>query len=292
MANSLREASDSLTTKITEFRLIIRHPSNKDKILILVEGNTDIKFFRKIFNSTYAIVKELNGKDKVNNALGSLLTEYTNVIGIRDSDFDKLESSPSVNNLFLTDYHDFEIQMIESEAFQSIIDEHACESCYEELNSNIRNTLYNIGLTIGYLRWFNEREYRSTSSHKLLFDGLKYQDFITLNECCLTLNIETFLEKLLEHSKTKNQDLELTVEDLSGKIDELKELSTDKLQVCCGHDLTELFSIAIKKKANRKNIESNLRVSYKFDYFKNTSLYENIKEWNTANNNSLNIFVS
>lgn len=292
MANSLREVSESLTVKITEFRMIISHTSNKNKILVLVEGNTDIKFFRKIFNSAYAIVKELNGKAKVNIALSTLLIDYINVIGIRDSDFDKLESSSSVNNLFLTDYHDFEIEMIESDAFQSIIDEHACEDCYNELNANIKNTLYNIGLTIGYLRWFNEREYRATGSYKLLFDGLKFQDFVTLNECCLTLNIETFHDKLLEHSKRKNPSLTLTSEDLSNTVDELKGISTDKLQICCGHDLTELFYIAIKEKANRKNIESDLRVSYKFDYFKNTSLYTDIKAWNVANNRNLDIFVS
>jgi len=292
MANSLREVSESLTVKITEFRMIINHTSNKDKILVLVEGNTDIKFFRKIFNSAYAIVKELNGKAKVNNTLSTLLIDYINVIGIRDSDFDKLESSASVSNLFLTDHHDFEIEMIESESFQSLIDEHSCQDCYEYFNENIKSILYDIGLTIGYLRWFNEREYRANGSYKLLFDGLKFQDFVSLNECCLTLDIETFLEKLLEHSKRKNSSLILTSEDLSSAIDELKAISTDKLQICCGHDLTELFYIAIKEKANRKNIESDLRVSYKFDYFKNTSLYTDIKVWNATNNRSLDIFVS
>ena len=50
MANSLREVSEKETIKITEFRIVLNHiKKDNSKVLILVEGNTDIKFFRKIF---------------------------------------------------------------------------------------------------------------------------------------------------------------------------------------------------------------------------------------------------
>ena len=70
MANSLREVSEKETIKITEFRIVLNHiKKDNSKVLILVEGNTDIKFFRKIFNTDHSIVKELNGKDKIKNIL-------------------------------------------------------------------------------------------------------------------------------------------------------------------------------------------------------------------------------
>ncbi|MFW2378145.1 hypothetical protein ACN4FU_05630 [Aliarcobacter butzleri] len=288
MANSLREVSEKETIKITEFRIVLNHiKKDNDKVLILVEGNTDIKFFRKIFNTDYSIVKELNGKDKIKNILNALLNDFNNVFGIRDLDFDKLESYENSKNLFLTDYHDFEVEMIESDAFNAIIDEHSNNQCHANYLCNLKDNIYSIALIIGYLRWFNERTYKATSSHILLFDGLKFEDFIQLNNCRLELIADVFYDKLLIHSKTKNSALSLTKEDIINTIDELKKISTDKLQICSGHDLTEIISIALNKRINRKNIESNLRVAYKFDYFKNTQLHKKIEDWNKEYNYKL-----
>ena len=293
MANSLREVSEKETIKITEFRIVLNHiKKDNSKVLILVEGNTDIKFFRKIFNTDHSIVKELNGKDKIKNILNTLLSDFNNVFGIRDLDFDKLESYPNSKNLFLTDYHDFEIEMIESISFTDIVNENSNDECHANYLVNLKDNIYSIALIIGYLRWFNEKTYKAASSHILLFDGLKFEDFIKLNNCQLELINDVFYDKLLVHSKTKNPTLSLTKEDIVNKIDELKRISSDKLQICCGHDLTEIISIALNKRINRKNIESHLRVSYKFDYFKNTQLYKKIKEWNSVNFNHINIFVS
>ena len=99
MANSLREVSEKETIKITEFRIVLNHiKKDNSKVLILVEGNTDIKFFRKIFNTDHSIVKELNGKDKIKNILNTLLSDFNNVFGINLTQNTPQNEIPQVNN--------------------------------------------------------------------------------------------------------------------------------------------------------------------------------------------------
>jgi hypothetical protein len=282
MPNSMRDVSESLSIKITEFKMILGHINNKHKLLIIVEGNSDLKLFRKLFNSTTTIVKEVVGKSKILSAMDELLNLHNNIIAIKDSDFDKLTSNNTIkDNLFLTDYHDFEIEMFESKAFDSLISEYSQENCFQVHISNLRDKLYQIAIVIGYLRWFNEKVFLEESKYKLLFKGLKFYEFVRFNSCCLEFDKEVFFIKLIEHSKNKDNSLTLEIADLESKISELKDISTDHLQICCGHDLSELFAITVNK--NQRDIESSLRLSYIFDYFKDTNLYKEITSWNEEN---------
>ena len=177
--NSLRDEASNLETKLVEIRLSIKYPQNKDKVFVLLEGKTDIKLFRKIFSNNYTDTSSLNGKDKVMEALQTLHSEnFTQVIGIKDADFEYLENAPSIDNLFITDYHDMEIEMIESNALNSIINEFSSNECHTSLLSNLKDNIYNISLEIGYARWYNEKEKTKNGNHILRFEGLNFNNFI------------------------------------------------------------------------------------------------------------------
>ena len=289
--NSLKDEASNLETKLVEIRLLIKHPQNKNKVFILLEGKTDIKLFRKIFSNDYTDVSSLNGKDKVIKALETLHSEnFTQVIGIKDADFEYLDTTPSINNLFLTDYHDMEIEMVESDALNSIINEFSSNECHSLLLNNLKNNMYDISLEIGYARWHNEKEKTKNGNHILRFDGLNFNNFINVEKCKISFKMDIFLDTLLKHSNnTSISDLELKSE-----INKLKVLSKNKLQISNGHDLTKLISMLFsikdncdKSNINKDKIEESLRLSYNIEYFKNTKLFDNLNNWADSNSHEL-----
>jgi hypothetical protein len=285
--------SDTLAIKLVEIRQSIKHPQNKGKVSILLEGNTDIQLFRKIFSSKYTDMTGVDGKDIVEQALILLAKEgLVQVIGIRDADFSHLEQDyKDIYNLFLTDYHDSEVMMINSPALDNVIQEFSSEICYKSLRENLKKNILEYAVYIGYLRWFHEKEIQSTGKYPLKFKKLNFNKFVTIGQCELFLDENNFIETLLEHSQPKA----LTANDLFNNIEKLKQKSKDYLQICSGHDLTKLISLIFSKKdncmtgnINQEKIESSLRLSFKIEYFKETHLYQNIMEW--ANKHNYKIF--
>ncbi|MCI4407447.1 MAG: DUF4435 domain-containing protein [Sulfuricurvum sp.] len=285
MSNSLRETANELSSKLVAIRLILNYPSNEAKVFVLLEGETDIRLFKKLFDLNKVEVDSLQGKEKVIQALQILLTEgYSQVIGIKDADFDHLEETQAIENLFTTDYHDMEVSMIESDALQSLICEYAhTQSNNAEFLSNLKKNIYDSAITIGYLRWFNHKQI----SNKLLFKNLDFKIFVQQNDYQLNLDKEKLCARLLDDSKKKNSALSIASQELDDAILHLKTLSADKLQICCGHDLTKLIALALGNNLNGDKIESALRLSYSLDYFKKTNLYVSLMNWSSNSHKTL-----
>lgn len=286
--NSLKNEASDLETKLVEIRLSIQHPQNQDKVFVLLEGKTDIKLFRKIFSNDYTDTSSLIGKNKVVEALQTLHNEsFTQVIGIKDADFEHLENTPIIDNLFMTDYHDMEIEMIESNALNAVICEFSSsDEYYRKFLKNLKNNIYDISLEIGYARWHNERE-----KSKLKFERLNFNKFIEVKKCEINFTMDNFLDSLIQHStNTSTSNLEL-----KHGINKLKVMSQDKLQISNGHDLTKLIAMLVSKQdnsdkynTNQRKIEESLRLSYTINDFKNTELFGKLGDW--ANSNSYKLF--
>lgn len=277
--NSLREISNELNIKLNEIRQSIFHPSKRGKVFVLLEGETDRKLFRKLFSAKETDIVPLNGKEKIKEALKILKREgYKQVIGIKDSDFDHLENlSYKAIDLFITDYADMEIQMIESSAFKAVINEYASQECHDFFLENLKNIVYKSALYIGYLRWFNEKKFFCTKEYILKFDRLDFRQFISKEGC----NLEIDVSKLINHLLECSRNTQLSESDLKQTIEELKKLSQDFLQICNGHDITKILSLLLINRIDPKSIERSLRLSYSFDYFIKTNLYKDLKEWET-----------
>lgn len=285
MSNSLRETANELFSKIVAIRLILKHPSNEKKAFILLEGETDIRLFKKLFDLNKVEVDSLQGKKKVIEALQILLNEgYTQVIGIKDADFDHLEETNVIKNLFTTDYHDIEVSMIESEALQSLIYEYAhAQSNNSGFLSNLKKDIYDSAISIGYLRWLNQKQ----EYNQLFFKVLDFRVFVQENNYKLTVNKDNFFKRLMDDSKKKNPTLSITSQDLDDEIVRLKTLSSDKLQICCGHDLTKLIAMVLLKTPQGDEIEKALRLVYSLEYFKQTQLYASLLAWSSASDKTL-----
>lgn len=279
--NSLRTESNKLDSKLVEIRLSITHPSNVNKVFILLEGTTDIKLFRKFFVKEYADTTGLDGKEKVVEALEKLISEgYTKIIGIKDADFDNILTLSNINNLFITDLHDMEIQMINSSSLDSLVAE------YGDNHINIvdiKTQVYNNALIIGYARLFNEKKKLECGERDLSFDSLTFQNFIALHNNELILDKNKFFLELINESKKRKPNIQITNEELESEINKLKAQYTDKYQICSGHDVSKLIGFILLKNPNGNEIEKSLRLSYPFEDFKNTQLYKDLLAWQNSN---------
>jgi hypothetical protein len=274
----LRDEAGNISSKLAEIRLSINHPQNQDKVFVLLEGRTDIKLFRKIFSHKFTDTTALDGKDKLVEALTILHSEnFRQVIGIKDADFEHLENIINIDNLFLTDYHDMEIEMIESDALKSVIDEFSTDECYSDLSNQLRQNIYDIALEIGYIRWYSEQK-----NGLFNFKQIPFNNLVSYKNCKISFNQQEFIALLLNQLKSDDSDIlaDITI---------LKNISTDRLQICNGHDLTLLISNYFTTgNINQNKIEEALRLSYHFQYFKNTNLFQNLKSW--AELNGYNFF--
>ncbi|MBM2815123.1 MAG: hypothetical protein HW421_1885 [Ignavibacteria bacterium] len=272
-----------LSDKLNEIRMC--RQSDGPKSLILVEGNTDVKLFRKLLSDGETIIVPVEGFENLEKILEILKTEnYIGLIGIRDSDFAKVEKFyKKFENLFYTDYHDIEISMINSICFDNIVLEHISMKKYQKFLSNygnLKEVIFDKTYTIGLLKFYN---YKNKLVWK--FNNINFKKFI--NKDSLDVNIDNLIKDV------EDKSIKLSIDKSHLKI-ELKKLSKHKLdnyQISNGHDFISILSIAFQKAIASKNhnelnperIEESLRICYRLEDFKTTELYKSLKNWESIN---------
>jgi hypothetical protein len=193
------------------------------------------------------------------------------VIGICDADFNHLENkSPSIGNLFFTDYHDIEMTML---SFDDVLTNVLTEYELQNDMRDIRKKALDIARFIGYIRWFNE-----TNRMNLDFDRFRPHTFIMSGDSNFYLNKDKYLLALNKRSKDKSRDV--THDDINNF--EKNHYTNDIFNLCNGHDVTNVIALMIKK--IEKTITDDifcagLRQSFNFGHFRKTRLYADIFEW-------------
>lgn len=111
---------------------------------------------------------------------------------------------------------------------------------------------------------------------------LPYYDFIDSD---FNVNLEILIDRIKrKYSK----------EDLLEKYSEVMNKNYDKLQICCGHDVTNIMALAFTDKEHdgwgygttkhltKERIESTLRAMYDYIKFKTTNVYNELLKWQTS----------
>ncbi len=135
-------------------------------------------------------------------------------------------------------------------------------------------------MAIGYLRWFSLRR-----DLGLTFEDLSYNKFTTPDD----LNV--IVENLITTVKNKSTKHHLDESIIQSGIESLRSPEHDPWQVSCGHDIIELLSFALRRTLAARNamevrgeaLERSLRLAYESAYFRETRLYESIREWEAEN---------
>lgn len=268
-------------SKITELRLDISHPRSKGKVFVLLEGESDIKLYRKLFNNDTCKIETIpGGRIFLEKGLEDLNKIYKLIIGIRDADFLHLEGQKSqFVNLFLTDYHDYELMMAsESQCHCPVFFEHT-DIKPDEHNLTFEKLLKSIQF-LGYFRWYNEIE-----SLEFNFRGLGINDLFDRNT--FTVDDKLLIHKIIDRSPNSKS---IDVEQIFNSVKELYNDSHDLRQVCNGHDFMKVMAIICssrQKGISEKDMASQFRVAYSQDMFKKTQLFKNTSVWANQNNCTL-----
>lgn len=265
---------------VGSMNLLFKSENYAGKILLVLEGKTDIGVFRSIAGSSLIHYDSpCKGKLSVIESV-SKLREYGNdkVYGICDADFDVIMNT-KYENIHLTDYHDVEIMMLCSNFVEQFFYEYTDSKCYKNheagnIINKIENGIYDICYGMGILKWIN-------AEHQLglNFNGLDYPRFITVENFDVSFNKEEYIDNVLERYKK-----ELSRDYLVELYLEYEMKNEDKLHICNGHDFTYMLSFIYKnnittdKNISQERVEKTLRVFYSKDCFEKTKLYKNIQK--------------
>ncbi len=269
--------------KLTELKLDLSHPNNKGIVFVFLEGESDIRLFRKLFNLSKCKVETIPGdKFKLEECVEKLVDIYPLIIGIRDADFIHLGTKPyDIANVFLTDFHDMEMILIsEDDVFSSLVFEFTDlpKDKHSEMRTNIMLSIEQIG----YLKWLNEKE-----NLEYKFEA-GFQDLISFVN--LKIDFDQYFARVL--SKSPNAKItDKTI--ILDKMRALKDTNPNPLQLCNGHDFIKAFSQYIKqnckvKNVNDEHVASSCRMTFTFDHYSRTRLHLNTKMW--AGNNRCAIY--
>lgn len=263
--------------KINELRLDASNPISKGKIFVLLEGDDDCRIFNRLLAAHCKVEWVSGGKGQLENALQTLLEAQLPclIIGIRDADFLHLEGKrTALAELFLTDFHDFEMMMVYAdEAFEAITAEFIGKN-----NLLFREKLLETLRFVSYLRWWNE-----LNDGRLKFKATSFGDFFDANS--LQIEIEKYLQKLLEKSANATETNAYVLQE---QVQNLTNQAHDLFQLCNGHDFMEILKLYFNAKGTSKGvtearIASQFRTAYTKTTFQQTQLYANLANW-AANN--------
>lgn len=309
-----------LTSKRLMTKLGMLRSGKKSKTLIVVEGVTDYRVYRKLFDLKYC--EMIIGESKENVVEAVTLCEKAHldgIIGIVDADFWHLKSDEKKNSkqLFVTDAHDLECMMLHSKAFDDVFIEYGDEGKRAKFERQTQEQLVNWMLKnvalIGCLRKLS-----LDKNLELRFSQLEFKRFIDMDR--LEIQVDLLIQEILFHSRRHNQYSVKQIKEwmeeewrtlykinkneqknqvttrkkqctYTKKQEILEDEKTDTLwQMCCGHDLMEWLTIGFVNKFgdyNAKNLSSGqlegcFRLTYHSQLFIQTELYKNLQLWETT----------
>ena len=261
-------------------------------VAVMVEAKADELFFRKSLKKEIVFFP----MDGCGNLLEVLEESEKNnlqgVIGIIDADFRRIDNENiKSDNLFMTDGHDCEMMSINSEAWDGVFDFHVdikkLDIFKKKYNKSFKDYLFELSREIGLLRYLSKKEnlglkFRKFSKDKVIF--IDYDKII--DKSSLKLDRDKMI-KVVENKSSK-ANLFTSRPELKIELDRLRENEYDLLEFCNGHDMLNIFSLALKKVLSNQNIssldiENNLTIAYRYDDFKKTELFNSLSIWEKNN---------
>ncbi len=241
--------------------------------VLLVEGDTDARLFKGFVHTSCRVIPA-HGKENAVHAMQDLRrTGYSGILAIVDADFDPLEGiAPGSPDVLYTDTHDLETMIIASPALDHLLVEHL-PHVNTEMAKEVRQALLQAGVEVGYLRWASFR-----GQLGVRFQGLAFQKFVKIVGTSVRVDVQRLGEILGSREGRE------TLQSLLKEVARLKTESHDPWLICCGHDAAQVLAIYFKKRSRAKrmageDVERELRLAYRQEYFASTRLCTAIDDW-------------
>lgn len=276
IAEVTAENPDSIIAKI---QLYLNNPQN-EKIIVLVEGIDDKKFFSKFFDENTTQIECCDGCKNVVCVFEKLNPRYEEyMIAIKDADYDILEGKTyTYTNFFLTDCHDLEMMILHN----SCVENNLCAECSLPTDSGIVKTVLEDIKSLSYLRWYNEKNRKGLELKQILCNLYKGSNALDCETCLC----------IIEGNKGKGVPKKSDLLSFESEYS-----SVDLFDLSVGHDVCHALALKLKylcKKENFKckihgeeGVSSAIRIAYNASDFKKTKLYTNLKKWEMGNRKKL-----
>lgn len=254
---------------------ILAHKADKEtikKVLVLIEGTDDKSVYSVFLDVDKVDFKDCNGCLNVEKQHNTLKKEYGSVfISILDSDFKRLDVVPNHDeNLFYTDYHDSEMQMLcHKKVQETTIKKNIHKRVGEDVVLMAEMELYNLSM----LKWYNSRR------------NLRYR-FETMDLVNLCKGSELSVNIALQYiTPTKKTPKRFPMRPFNEFLDQNNiRKDFEKLhQLTNGHDIISRLSGILKHKYKCQVSETKLRnticKSFTLENAKKSQLYKELKNW-------------
>ena len=251
-----------------------------DGAFLVVEGVNDVRFWRTRRHGTCDLV-DGEGKHNVVGAVQRLDGEgISGVLGIVDDDYDILMGiSRTSRNLVTTDAHDLECLLCRSPALDKVLAEFGIASKIQDFEEaagvDVRSGLLERTMVFGRLRWAARR-------HNLDIDGraIRVPRFVDVDTW--TVDGDKLARAVTSGGSPHDSD------ELKRRIAELP--FADPWRVAHGHDMIQILRIGLKRvlgalpaSEGTEDIARVLRVAMSPEGLQKTTLYEDMRAWESAN---------
>ena len=282
------EKFKSLRTIAQESNLVARevilaHKADKEtikKVLVLIEGTDDKPVYSVFLDVDKVDFKDCNGCLNVEKQHDTLKKEHGSVfISILDSDFKRMDAMPDHDeNLFYTDYHDSEMQMLcHKKVQEKTINKITQKPVFEDVVLMAEKELYNVSM----LKWYNSRR-----NLRYRFEGMDLVNLYKGSELSVNIALQYI-------TPTKKSPKMFPLQPFNKFLDQ-NNIRTDfeKLhQLTNGHDIISRLSGILKHKYKCQVSETKFRdticKSFKLENAKKSQLYKELKNWCCRKNISI-----
>ena len=251
---------------------------------LIVEGPTDGVIYSRIVDHDTCRIEIAHDRDRVLGAI-TILNEdgILGVLGIIDADFDRVTcQAPGIPNVLLTDFHDAECMMLNSPAFDRVLEEFTAGDRVDTFSRQetplIAHRLAGNAAPLGCLRLLS-----LVDGLNLKFEGLSFHAFVDRRR--IRVDLTRMIREVANNSQKHDLDQALLRQRVEGEMAK----GHDCWQISCGHDIAELFAIAIRRVFSGKSsggvsterLEQSLRLAYEAEYLRDTDLVKSISRWET-----------
>jgi hypothetical protein len=261
--------------------------SQRRGVFVLVEGESDVRLFKRLLDPRTCELLAVHGKANVLGAIALLDGDtFPGVLALVDADRDRVTGElPAGNNVLLTDTCDLESMLIESPAFDKVLTELGSETKIKGFEAStgcgVRERLVEIVRPLGALRLVSERE-----TLGLDFKELAFGDFVTRKDLVLDP------AQMVTTVKNKSQ---MPALDEAGLLAKVATVTGDRAissrDLGNGHDMVALLSLGLRAAlGTRKHqevtieiLERSLRLAYEEVFFRSSELCAAIGKWESRN---------
>lgn len=263
-------------TAVTETRLAYESNVRGDRVMILVEGADDEKYYEQFASSQDAYIYSIGGCLHFTEILSALRpTFYPELCGIKDADFDHLNGNPAgIPNLFLTDCHDHEMGCVTPQKTTQLAMEMGIDQAKATtVHTKVCRKLENLSKVKWYCSMMRE-VYSRLEDHPL---NVSFAHCHPVN--CIGLNLSQTLDKI----NLNQEECRAYLNDKDVGRFLSRRPAPDWEQVLNGHDYCDILAQTIRE-IRPRNIKKNaipkrLRAMHSQAEFRTTKLYADIRDY-------------